>query len=277
MMRATGMQPATVRPQTETAAPDRLTLAAVAVVAYSLGTMLHEAVGHGGACLISGGTPIVVSTVHMECSADTRLVMAGGTLVNLASAAVFFALLRAARRGSLLQYFAWLSMTIHLMVSAGYFLFSGVGGFGDWAMFIRGLGPEWLLRIVLAVFGAAAYVAVTRFCAREMRPLVGSGERRARRAAELMRTPYFTGGALHCISGALNPVGMYLVALSAAAATFGGTSGLMWMHNWLKGADLAEPDEGEAAAIGRSWAWIAAGAVVAVVFIVVLGPGVRFR
>src|ERR1035441_42787 len=28
---------------------------------------------------------------------------------------------------------------------------------------------------------------------------------------------------------------MILVALSAAASTFGGTSGLLWMMNWLKG------------------------------------------
>lgn len=259
------------------AASDRLTLAAIGVVSYALAIMLHEAVGHGGACLISRGTPLVVSTVHMECSADTRLVDAGGTLVNFLAAAVFLALGRFVRRSPRLHFFCWLSMTVNLLTATGYFLFSGIGGFGDWAEFIRGLGPQWLLRLVLTLLGAVGYAAAVRLSLLELRPLIGSDqERRVTRAVRLMQTPYYTGGILACIAGAFNPVGWYLVALSAAAATFGGTSGLVWMHNWLRNPQrIPLGSEPEPAPIQRSWSWIVAAALVAVVFISILGRGVR--
>jgi hypothetical protein len=212
----------------------------------------------------------------MECSADTRLVMAGGTFANFAAAALFFLLAHQPGVSPRLRYFGWLSTTINLMMASGYFLFSGIGGFGDWAMFVRGLGAAWLLRIALATLGAVSYYAVVRFSLLEFRPLIGSDkDRRVSRAAHLMRIPYVTGGILNCIAGAFNPASIYLVALSAAAATFGGASGLVWMDNLLKdtksipvGAELEPPP------INRSWPWIAGAAFTAVVFVVVLGPGV---
>ena len=51
-------------------------------------------------------------------------------------------------------------MTINLLTGTGYFLFSGIGGSGDWAVFIKGLGPEWLLRVALAL-GATLPAAAT--------------------------------------------------------------------------------------------------------------------
>lgn len=261
------------------AGADVLTLSSIAITAYVLGTMLHEGVGHGGACLVSGGRPIVISTVHMECSSETRLVIAGGTLMNFIAAALFFFLGRRTPRASAhLRFFCWLSMTINLFTATGYFLFSGIGGFGDWAAFINGLGPQWLLRIGLVMIGGTGYMLAARLSLIEMRPLIGSDKKqRISRAARLMRVPYFTGGVLACIAGALNPVGWCLIVLSAAASTFGGTSGLLWMANWLKDVRAiplgSEPDPPP---IGRSWPWIFGAACLAVVHIFVIGPGLRF-
>jgi hypothetical protein len=263
-------------------APSRantLTLLSIGIVAYALGAMLHEAVGHGGACFVSGGRPIVLSTVHMECSSETRLVAAGGTFVNFVATALFWVFGRLTPRSSAhLRFFFWLSMTINLFAGTGYFLFSGIGGFGDWATFIKGLGPQWPLRIGLAIIGGTSYVLAARLSLIEMRPLIGSDkEQRISRAAFLMRIPYFTGGVLACIAGALNPAGRYLIALSAAASTFGGTSGLVWMHHWLKDTQAiplgSEPDPPP---LSRSWPWIFGAACVALVFIFAIGPGVRF-
>jgi len=260
-------------------AADGFTLAAIGIVAYALASVLHEGVGHGGACLISGRTPLAVSTVYMECSADTRLVIAGGTLINFGAAAVFFALARLARRSPSLRFFCWLSMTVNLLTATGYFLFSGVGGFGDWAAFIQGLGPPWLLRLMLVILGGVGYLAAVLFSLFELRPLIGSDKvRRITRATHLMRIPYYTGGTLACIAGALNPLGWYLVALSAAASTFGGTSGLVWMAKWLRNTNrIPLGSEPEPAPIGRSWPWIVIAACAAIVFIAVLGPSVRFH
>jgi hypothetical protein len=264
--------------ETEPIPADALTIAGIAILAYILASVLHEGVGHGGACLLSGGKVSVISTVHMECTAETRLVMAGGTLMNVIAGALFFALGRVtARTSPRLRYFMWLSMTVNLFTAAGYFGFSGISGFGDWASFIQGLGPQWAWRVGMTIFGAAAYMLVARFSLLELRPLVGSDKgKRFDRAVRLSKMPYFAGGILACVAGALNPQGMILVALSAAASTFGGTSGLLWMMNWLKGDRIPLGSQPEPLPIRRSWPWIVTAFVCALAFVVVVGPGVRF-
>jgi hypothetical protein len=274
------MQPQTkyVAIETEPTPADALTIAGIAIIAYILASVLHEGMGHGGACLLAGGKVSVISTVHMECSVETRLVMAGGTLMNVAAGALCFALGRViARTSPRLRYLIWLSMTVNLFTAAGYFGFSGIGGFGDWASFIQGLGPQWAWRIGMTIFGAAAYMLVARFSLLELRPLIGSEKgKRFARAVRLSKMPYFAGGILACLAGSLNPKGMILVALSAAASTFGGTSGLLWMMNWLKGDRIPLGSEPEPLPIRRSWPWIVTAFVLALAFVVVLGPGVRF-
>jgi hypothetical protein len=214
----------------------------------------------------------------MECSVDHRLVTAGGTIVNFVAAALFFALGRATSSAApIWKYFFWLSMTMNLFVATGYFLFSGIGGFGDWAMFIQGFRAQWAWRIGLALFGAVTYMLSARFSLLEMRPLIGNDkDGRYVRAVELTRVPYFAGGILACIAGALNPKGWILVALSAAAASFGGTSGLLWMTNLLRGGQIPPGSQAEPVPIPRSWGWIVVAAIAACVFIAAVGPGLRF-
>jgi len=265
---------------TDTVAPvDALTVGAIGILAYMLGNVLHEGAGHGGACLLVGAKPLVLSSVHFECSLDSRLVMAGGTLVNLLAGAVFFALERFTGRSyPRLMYFFWISMTVNLFTGTGYFLFSGIGGIGDWGEFIQGLGPQWLWRIGLTLFGAVTYLLAARISLLELRPLIGSNkEQRYPRAVRLSAIPYFAGGILMCIAGALNPKGMILILISAAASTFGGTSGLMWSTNWLnRGTMIPCGPPAEPMPIHRSW-WLIVGAcAIAIAFIAVLGPSVLF-
>lgn len=253
---------------------DMLTIVSVALVAYMAGNVVHEALGHGLACIATGGKPILVTTVSMECSADNRIVMAGGTIANIIAAAILFGCARAAR--STARYFFWFCATINLFAASGYFLFSGVGGFGDWAMFIQGLANPLLWRIGLTVFGGFAYMMTARFSLLEMRPLIGNDlKTRYARSVELTRIPYFAGGTLACIAGCLNPGGMILVGLSAAASTFGGASGLLWMTQWLRGGAIPLGADPEPSPIARSWPWIIAAAISACLFIAVLGPGVK--
>jgi hypothetical protein len=42
---------------------DRLTIIALAVIAYALATIVHEGVGHGGACVLSGGKPKLMTSM----------------------------------------------------------------------------------------------------------------------------------------------------------------------------------------------------------------------
>jgi len=261
------------------AMPDPFTVGAIAILAYMLGNVLHEGLGHGGACLLDGARPLVISSVHFECSQESRLVMAGGTLVNFLAGGVFFLLGRlTGPRYPRLKYFFWICMTVNLYTATGYFLFSGIGGIGDWGDFIEGLGPRWLWRVGLTIFGATAYLLAARTSLLELRPLIGSDkEQRFRRAVRLSAIPYFTGGTLLCIAGSLNPKGAILILISAAASTFGGTSALMWTPQMLKSGTLIPTGPpAEPMPIQRSWPLIVAACAIAIAFIGVLGPSVRF-
>jgi hypothetical protein len=252
-------------------------MACIGIVAYILANVVHEGLGHGGACLITGGRPLLVTTVSMDCSADNRLVIAGGSLMNAAAAGLFFLVGRNTRRTSPhLKYFAWLSMTVNLLDAAGYLAFSGIGGFGDWAMFIQGFSPQWAWRMGLSIAGVGAYVLCARWSLLELRPLVGGSAQRYIVARRLCIPPYLAGGIVQCVAGAFNPQGWFLVVMAAAAPAFGGKSALIWGPEWLRGSSFPAGPDAAPVPIQRNWAWILAGIVIGVCFIFVLGPGVHF-
>jgi hypothetical protein len=106
-------------------------------------------------------------------------------------------------------------------------------------------------------------------------PLIGGNVAvRYRRANLLMLIPYFVGAAMGVIAGALNPQAKALLLISAVAASLGGTSGLAWGPQLLRDPNwLASPTT--PAAIPRHWGWIIAGFLIAIVFVLILGPGLK--
>lgn len=257
---------------------DSLTIASIGILAYIAGNIIHEALGHGGACLLTGGRPLLITAVNMDCSIDNRFVTAGGSLMNAIAAALLFLLTRIIpRKHPHLKYFAWLSMTLNLLSPAGYLAFSGIGGFGDWAQFTQGFHPQWAWRTGLTIVGASLYMLFVYWSLLALRPLIGSDPRqRVTQAFRLTLIPYFAGGTVECIAGAFNPQGWLLVALSAAASTFGSSSALLWAPDWLRGSSIPPGPDATPMPIERSWPWIAAAVVTAVTFILVLGPGINF-
>lgn len=258
--------------------PDLLTIAAIAIVATVIADFIHEGLGHGGMCVATGGQPLALSPVHFECSADTRLVAAGGTLANLIFGTLFWAAVRAVKQSAPWRYFFWLLMTFNLFEAGGYFLFSGIGNIGDWTAVVAGWQPAWAWRLGLVALGAVTYfILFVPLSLRELRPFLGKDAKiRVRRARQFTLVPYFTAGVLSCAAGARNPVGPLLILISAAAASFGGHSGLAWMWNLLYGpripsSPLQMPE------IERSRGWVIAAVVLAILFIAGLGPGVRFH
>jgi len=262
----------------ETTKPDLLTLAAIAIAATVIVDFIHEGLGHGGMCVATGGRPLVLSTVHFECSADTGLVAAGGTFANLIFGVLFWAAARAVKRSVCWRYFLWLMMTFNLFAVGGYFLFSGIANIGDWAIVVTGWQPVWAWRVGLTALGIVTYFFVfVPHCLRELRPFLGKDTKiRLQRARQLTVTSYLTAGVLACVAGALNPVGPLLVLISAAAASFGGNSGLAWMWNLLRGRRVPSSNF-QMPEIKRSLGWVIAAGVLAISFIAGLGPGVKFH
>jgi hypothetical protein len=266
----------------ERTALDPWTVSAIAIVAYAIGNVVHEGLGHGGACVLVGGRPEELNAIFFECSVDglpssaRRWLAAGGSIANLLVAALAWIALRLLPRDrGRARHFAWLLLAVNVLTPFGYLLFSGLGGIGDWAVVVEGMQPALAWRLGLAVVGAVLYFVVTppRLMA-ELEPFLGPGtEPRLSRARTLTLLPYLVGGTMFVIAGLLNPHGLYLVLISAAAASFGGTSLLAWYPGlWARRAPSStEPPLG----VTRSTAWLVAALVVVGLFLGVLGPGVH--
>jgi len=260
--------------------PDLLTVTAIALVAYAASNVSHEAVGHGGACVALGGKPNVLSSVHFDCGEEAisalarRGVAAAGTIVNFIAGAIGLVAFKATSpvRTPHMSYFLWLFTTLNLLSGAGYFLFSGLGNIGDWADVANGTVSPFIWRPAMALLGGALYFLLARSSGRSLGRLVGSDDLSMRRSRLLSVPAYVAGGLLFCLAGLFNPVGPVLIAISAAAASFGGASGLLWLTQFTRGSTRsAEPAE-----LDRRYGWIVAGCVVAGVFVGVLGPGIHF-
>jgi hypothetical protein len=260
----------------EATKPDLLTIAAVAIVAAVLADFIHEGLGHGGMCVATGGQPLVLSTVHFECSPDTRLVAAGGTLANLIVGTLSWGAARAVKQHAPWRYFLWLLMTLNLFDAGGYFLFSGIGNIGDWTAVVAGWQPAWAWHMGLAALGIVTYFFLfVPLSLRELRPFLGKDTKiRVQRARQLTLVAYLTSGVLSCVAGVFNPVGPLLILISAAAASFGGHSGLAWMWTLLKNPRITS-SKFQMPEIERSLVWIIAAVVLAIGFISGLGPGVK--
>src|ERR1700736_258373 len=258
-------------------ARDLATIIVISVMAFAIANLLHEGVGHGGACVLTGGHPRVISSVHFECDQDSRFIAAGGTLVNFMAGFLCWIALRTVNlTRQHLRYFLWLLMTVNLLQAGGYFLFSGLGNIGDWAYVIHDLVPAWLWRTGLTVVGVVSYLLLVWLALLELRPFLGEHDWRRGGANDLTIVPYLTGGILYTVAGLFNPVGMILVGVSAGAASFGGTSGMAGVTPYL-GSKFAPKITSHPLTLQRSRGWIIAAFITATIFVGVLGRGVRLR
>ena len=262
---------------------DLLTIFAIGVISFIIKNVLHEALGHGGACLLVGGTPLVLSSAHFDCdttavtNAGIRFISAAGTLVNFAASYAFWlAFRRSHSQSSTLRYFYWFLMSGNFFVAAGYPLFSGVIGVGDWISVVDGWQPAWLWRVLLSAIGLILYLVGVWFALHEMKTLIGSDpDERLVRAFRLTFFPYLAGATVSSLGAWFNPLGSFVIFTSAAAA-FGGNSAFAWMSQMLRTKWFPERSD-ERVDIPRNWTWVILAIILAILHIFVLGPGVYFQ
>jgi hypothetical protein len=250
---------------------DALTVCAISVLAAMLASVLHEGFGHAAIALATGARSGLLTAVAWSSESDSRLVAAGGTLVNLAAGAAFWAASRKAQKLSITtRYFLLISMAFNLFDGTGYFLFSGVSNFGDWARVIEGMQPPWMWRLALFAVGVAAYYASVLLVGQAYVRDLGVRLEDAARLRRLSLLPYTSAIVIVGLAGLLNPISKALVWQSALPATAGAHSGLLWFRYYVPKKITprysSEP-------IGRSYRWICAAAVSALIFVLVLGHG----
>lgn len=256
-------------------ADDIPTICAISIVAGILTNILHEGVGHGLTALLTGAQSGVLTTVAWSSAFDSRLVEAGGTLANLAAALVFWLALRGTKRTSMpVRYFLLMTFAYNLFTGTGYFFFSGVTNFGDWAAVISGLHPHWIWRALLVVVGASSYFVAALVVGVGLVRYVGISRNEQRRLRKFTIVPYISAILLATVAGLLNPLGMQLLWQSALPATAGGQSGLLWLQHYIPRA--VEPKRAPER-LARNYVWIIVAAVLAFIYVVVLGRGVTLR
>jgi len=247
---------------------DKLTIISMAVIASATATLLHEGAGHGITAWLRGDIVTELTSNHLSSIRPDKWVDAAGTLVNLGVGVL--ALLVSASSGSRAarRYFFWLLAALNLLPGAGYFLFSGVFGFGDWDQVIKG-SPHYLFwRIAMVAFGLMLYIFVVRILARFITPFVPS--RPDYNTAG--RLPYMAACIFSCIAGAFDPLGIKLLLVSTIPAAFGGPSGLLWADSFLR---FPHPDPPLYVPRLPAW-WLAAG-IIGIAYILILGRGIQFQ
>ena len=261
-------------------ASDLPTVLSIAVLAYMLANLVHEGLGHGGVCLALGGHATALNAIYFDYDAESvssgavRWIAAGGTLANLAIFAATAPLLRLEALSAPLRYFVWLYASLNLLQGCGYLLFSGVLGLGDWVKVFDGLASPLVLRAGLTVVGALLYfVLAPRLVMAGLEPFLGRDrEGRARRVARLVSAPYYLGSAAIVLAGLLNPLDVKLVLISAAAASFGGTSLLAWYPGTRRDAAPSTPER--PIVVNRSVGWIAGAALAYPLFLATFARGI---
>lgn len=260
---------------------DLPTVVAIAAIAGLVANQLHEAAGHGGACLALGRHVQAWGAFYLDCDTRAapvrvvRLVAAAGSTMNLVTAILAAALARATPASMpRARFFWWLLFAISGFDWAGYFLFSGASGIGDWGQdgVFSGVHGWSLWRILLAVGGGLLYWAWAIVAMRRLAKLTGADEAGRKLARRLSWTSYFTIGCIALAIGLMNPVGLFILLASAIASSFGGPSGLLWGPNSIReGAPAAQP-----LAITRSWSWIVVAVAVVLAEGLILGPTLHF-
>lgn len=243
------------------------TIIALAVIAAIAGSLLHEGLGHGVTASLRGDHVTEWTSNHLDSVRPDRLVDAGGTLVNLIVGLISLAAARAAGPRANLRYFLWLLAALNLLLGAGYFLFSGMLGLGDWAQVIAGLPQQGAMRAAMAPTGALLYVVFLRWLVNELAPFAPQ----RRYYNPIARLPYLAACLLMCAAGALDPMGIKLFFLSTVPAFFGGLSGLLWGDYFLPRTPPAEVLE-----VKRSPALWVAAAVLGIAFLLTVARGIEF-
>src|ERR1700733_14334531 len=150
----------------------KATIVSIAVLASAAAALFHEGVGHGVIAWLRDDVPTQLTSNHLTSMRPDRWVAAGGTLVNLFVGATSLWASRVAGGHANLRYFLWILAALNLLPGAGYFLYSGIFGFGDWQEVIRGLPYHAALRIGMTAGGAALYVLVVRLLAVAIAPFL---------------------------------------------------------------------------------------------------------
>lgn len=259
---------------------DLVTVVALAALAYSLTVFLHEST-HALSCIALGAKVTEYGALYIDCPSvpvgTDKLVAASAAIVNVLLGFAALWLLRARNLASTSRWFIWLFMLMNFLTGAGYWMFSGIGNIGDWAVVIAGWQPAWAWRVGMALVGSAAFMGFVFLALKELGRIIGGQEPELyKRALTLGVVSYGTAPVVIVLAGLMNPYGFASLPVTAGlAAAFGAMSPLIWMMFWFRAPNFAKLP-GEPLVITRSWPLIAGAVIWLVIYAVIFGRTLYF-
>ena len=260
---------------------DWLTIIAIAALAASLTGAFHEGV-HALSCVIAGGDLQEYSALHVAhanlTAGQGKIVAASASIANLIAGLLFLILVRRSPgKSAEMQFFVWLMMLMNLLKGAGYWMFSGISNVGDWAVVIGGWEPHWLWRTIMAIFGAAAFMASVWLALRELGKIIGGeADEQIGRATKLGLLSYGASIFVVVLAGINNPYGITsLPVIAGFLAVSGALSPLLWMMQWFR-AGIFNKSQTQPLEINRQWTWVATGLIIVFGYSFLLGRTVYF-
>ena len=133
-------------------------LVSIGTISYIIADIAHEAIGHGGACLIAGGKITLLTSVYFRSETHSFVTDAFGPLTNLAIGLLLWTLLQKANHFKAYTQFLLLhSMIFNLFWFSWLCFYAGLTNKGDFAFDIRGATELLTWRILLMVIGILSY------------------------------------------------------------------------------------------------------------------------
>ncbi|TPG42809.1 hypothetical protein EAH79_02850 [Sphingomonas koreensis] len=255
---------------------DPITIIGLGLILMPVLTMWHEIGGHVSACLLTGGRLRTIGAFYIDCDSVTlmtqRIVACAGVVMDGALSLIAWALWSRAR-GDLMRLVLWLIAVSKGFVAAGYFLFSGVSGYGDLGPGPGGgIGPladPWAWRIGFILFGALVYWWLVMHAIGALTQMLGDSAETGGSRRRIAHLYYIVIGLAAVLVGLFNPVGLVITIMSALASAFGGNAGFISIGYAVPKKTVLKPF-----VIPRSWPALAVGAIVAITFAVLLGPSI---
>ena len=250
------------------------------VLATALGIAAHEW-AHALAGMQSGGDVVSVSSTGVEGRWSTLrnagwffLAVSGSAAQAMLALTGWLVFRRARGRAPAPALLGWALFAVNAWMPAMLLIASPALGFGDWMdLLVRfaALGP---VRVSAAVTGLFVVGLLFKATVETVGRLVGGGGAAARteRARDVVSAVWLGCGLVAGAAGALSPAGL----MPGVAIALGSSLGATWPILVACRRVGERPVPGPPLDVRRSPFIITAAAVAAVLFVVLMGPGVRF-
>jgi hypothetical protein len=264
--------------------PNRLnaaTIVSIALPAFALQSVVHEVLGHGVTAWLTGAKVVLISSTAMQTHGGSRLIPASGPLANLLFGVAAYLVFRRISRFSAARQFLWIFAFANLFLATGYILYSGLFNFGDSAAVISELNPPWLYRLGLVLFGAWGYRHSVQLAAGDLLDLLRNGSLLAPDIPRIVYPSCVAGSLLYIVASLFNPISPALILYDGVSEASGVAIGFVLLARLGQSLSshlprASSPEKEAPATLPFSPAWIAFASLFTVLFILVMGRGLRF-